>query len=191
VKHLAGDFDGIAVIGPGAIATFAIDATAALGLLRGGLRVCGRRQQSADRFCADTLSRHGIRARPYTDPQAAVRGARLVITSTSHSGSLFLKPDWLTRGTLVVLIDRLGVVTRALLAQAGRIVTNSPESLASWGLEDDGKVRATLPEIIAAGAHARVLGDEIVLYDAGGIAVADLALSALLWQRLQSKSCRM
>ncbi|TMJ30201.1 MAG: hypothetical protein E6G96_09265, partial [Alphaproteobacteria bacterium] len=102
VKHLAGDFDDIAVIGPGAIATFAIDAIAALGLLRGGLRVCGRRQQSTDKFCTDTLSRHGIRARPYTDPQAAVRGARLIITSTSHSGSPFLKPDWLTRGTLVV-----------------------------------------------------------------------------------------
>jgi len=153
--------------------------------------VCGRRQQSTDKFCTDTLSRHGIRARPYTDPQAAVRGARLIITSTSHSGSPFLKPDWLTRGTLVVMIDRLRVVTRALLAQAGRIVTNSPDSLASWGREEDGKMRATLPQIIAAGAHPRVSGDEIVLYDAGGIAIADLALSALLWQQLQSKACRV
>jgi len=30
-----------------------------------------------------------------------------------------------------------------------------------------------------------------VLYDAGGIAIADLALSALLWQQLQSKACRV
>jgi ornithine cyclodeaminase len=185
VKHLAGDFHDIALIGPGAIAAFAIDAIAALGLLRGGLRVCGRRQQSADRFCADTLSRHGIRARPYTDPQAAVRGARLVLTSTSHSGSAFLDPDWFMPGTLVVMIDRLRVVTRALLARAGRIVTNSRESLASWGLDDDSKVGATLPEIIAVGRSQPVSADEIVLYDAGGLAVADLAFAALLWRRLQ------
>ena len=185
VKYLAGDFHDIAVIGPGAIAAFAIDAVAALGLLRGGLRVCGRRQQSADRFCADMLSRHGIRARPYTDPQAAVRGARLVLTSTSHSGSAFLEPEWLMPGTLVIMIDRLRVVTRALLARAERIVTNSRESLASWGLEDGSRMGATLPEIIAAGRRQPVSPDEIVLYDAGGLAVADLAFAALLWRRLQ------
>jgi ornithine cyclodeaminase/alanine dehydrogenase-like protein (mu-crystallin family) len=186
VKHLAGEFHDVAVIGPGAIAAFAIDAIAALGLLQGGLRVCGRRQESAERFCAGALSRRGIRATPYTDAQAAVRGTRLILTSTSHSGSAFLEPDWLIPGTLVVMIDRLRVVTRSLLARAGRFVTNSRDSLASWGLEDDDRVRATLPEIIAAGNRQPVGADEIILYDAGGLAVADLAFAALLWRRLQS-----
>jgi ornithine cyclodeaminase/alanine dehydrogenase-like protein (mu-crystallin family) len=185
-KYLAGDFHDVAVIGPGEIAGFAVDAVSALGLLRGALRVCGRRQENAETFCAQASSRLGVRAVPGTDPRAAVAGTRLVLTSTSHSGSPFLQPDWLVPGTLVVMIDRLRVVTRDLLARAGRIVTNSRESLASWGLEDPDRVQQTLPEIIAAGGRKPVRPDEIVLYDAGGLAVADLAFAALLWRRVQS-----
>jgi ornithine cyclodeaminase/alanine dehydrogenase-like protein (mu-crystallin family) len=84
------------------------------------------------------------------------------------------------------MIDRLRVVTRDLLARAGRVVTNSRESLAGWGLEDATRVHQTLPEIIAAGGRKPVRPDEIVLYDAGGLAVADLAFAALLWRRVQS-----
>jgi alanine dehydrogenase len=186
VKYLAGDFHDVAVIGSGAIAAFAIDAIAALDLLQGELRVCGRRQENAERFCAEALSRRRVRAVPYTDPRAAVAGAQLVLTSTSHSGSPFLEPDWLIPGTLVVMIDRLRVITRSLLARAGRIVTNSLESLADWGLEDHSRVRQTLPEIIAEGNRLPVGADEIALYDAGGLAVADLAFAALLWRSLQS-----
>jgi ornithine cyclodeaminase/alanine dehydrogenase-like protein (mu-crystallin family) len=185
VKYLAGKFHDVAVIGPGAIAAFAIDAIAALGLLHGELRVCGRRRENAERFCAQASSRLGIRGAPYTDPRAAVAGARLVLTATSHCGPPFLEPDWLADGTLVVMIDRLRIITRGLLARAGRIVTNSRQSSASWGLEDHSCVPATLPEIIAEGNRQPVRPDEIALYDAGGLAVADLAFAALLWRRLQ------
>jgi ornithine cyclodeaminase/alanine dehydrogenase-like protein (mu-crystallin family) len=65
-------------------------------------------------------------------------------------------------------------------------VTNSRESLASWGVEDQARVQATLPEIIAEQNRQPVGPHEIVLYDAGGLAVADLAFAALLWRRLQS-----
>src|SRR4051812_17512331 len=52
VKYLAGDFHDVAVIGPGAIAEFAVDAIHALAPIRGELRVCARRLESAERFCA-------------------------------------------------------------------------------------------------------------------------------------------
>src|SRR5262249_34447605 len=39
VKYLAGDFHDVAVIVPGSIAAFAVDAIVALGLLHGDLRV--------------------------------------------------------------------------------------------------------------------------------------------------------
>jgi hypothetical protein len=109
-----------------------------------------------------------------------------VLTSTSHTGPPFLEFDWLIPGTLVVMIDRLRVITRGLLARAGRIVTNSRESLASWGVEGRARVHATMPEIIAEQNRKPVGPHEIVLYDAGGLAVADLAFAALLWRRLQS-----
>jgi ornithine cyclodeaminase/alanine dehydrogenase-like protein (mu-crystallin family) len=185
VKHLAADFDDVAIIGPGAIAAFALDAIRALGPIRGELRVCARHLQSAERFCAHASSRLGTRCAPHTDPRAAVEGARLVLTATTHSGPPFLEPEWLAGGTLVVMIDRLRVVTRELLARAGRIVTNSRESLASWGFDEQARGCETLPEIIAAGRREPVGPDEIVLYDAGGLAVADLAFAALVWRRLQ------
>jgi ornithine cyclodeaminase/alanine dehydrogenase-like protein (mu-crystallin family) len=45
-----------------------------------------------------------------------------------------------------------------------------------------------LPEIVAAGHHQPVGVDEITLYDAGGLAVADLALAALVWRRLNERN---
>jgi ornithine cyclodeaminase/alanine dehydrogenase-like protein (mu-crystallin family) len=86
------------------------------------------------------------------------------------------------------MIDRLRVVTRDLLAGASRIVTNSRDSLADWGLQDQARACETLPEIVAAGHHQPVGVDEITLYDAGGLAVADLALAALVWRRLNERN---
>jgi ornithine cyclodeaminase/alanine dehydrogenase-like protein (mu-crystallin family) len=111
-----------------------------------------------------------------------------VLTATTHSGPPFLAHDWLSGGTLVIMIDRLRVVTRDLLAGASRIVTNSRDSLASWGLQDQARACETLPEIVAAGHHQPVGVDEITLYDAGGLAVADLALAALVWRRLNERN---
>ncbi len=188
VKYLAGQFEDIALIGPGAIAACAIDAIASLGPIKGQVRVYGRRIESAQQFCTETSSRLGLRAVPYSDPRAAVSGVRLVLTSTSHTGPPFLERGWLDHGTLVVMIDRLRVVTRELLGQAGRIVTNSRESLARWGFDAKDRAPLVLPDIIAAGHPQPVHTDEIVLYDAAGIAVADLAFAALLWRRLREKS---
>ena len=86
------------------------------------------------------------------------------------------------------MIDRLRVVTRDLLAGASFIVTNSRDSLASWDLHDEARACETFPEIVAAGRHRPVGADEITLYDAGGLAVADLALAALVWRRLNERN---
>jgi ornithine cyclodeaminase/alanine dehydrogenase-like protein (mu-crystallin family) len=187
-RYLAGRFQDVAIIGPGAIAAFAVDAICALGPIAGELRVCGRRLESAQRFCAQIVSRHGIRTGAYADPRAAVEGAGLVLTATTHSGAPFLAHDWLSGGALVIMIDRLRVVTRNLLAGASRIVTNSRDSLARWGLQDQARACETLPEIVAAGRYRPVGADEITLYDAGGLAVADLALAALVWRRLNERN---
>jgi ornithine cyclodeaminase/alanine dehydrogenase-like protein (mu-crystallin family) len=129
----------------------------------------------------------GVRARPVTEPRDAVRGARLVITATTHEGPPFLERDWLEDGTLVVMIDRLRVVTSGLLARAERIVTTSRESLTSRGFDAPERLRETLPEIIAAGQPQPVAANAVTLCDAGGLAVADLAFAALLWQRLKDR----
>ena len=185
-KYLAGAFDDVAVIGPGAIAAFALDALAAQGMLRGRLRVCGRRAESAQSFCAETQARLGVEAVPYTDPRAAIAGVRLVVTSTSHAGPPFLERDWIADGALVVMIDRLRLITPGLLARADRIVTNSRDSLAKWGVQaGEGRV-ASFPELLAAREKVPTEPSEIVLYDAGGLAVADLAFAGLLWRRLQA-----
>lgn len=189
-KYLAGSCDDVALIGAGAIATFAVDALAELRCLQHELRVCARSTESAERFCRNTSSRIGVPTRPTTHPQHAVKGARLVVTSTTHAGPPFLERDWLDDGTLVIMIDRLRVTTRALLAQADRIVTTSRESLARWAFNDPKLLGQTLPEIIAAGRRQPVAPDQVVLCDVGGVAVADLALAALVWERLKPRTER-
>lgn len=185
VKYLAGKAENVALIGAGAIAVFVVDALAVLGRVAGELRVSTRTAATAARFCAKTSVRHGLRARPVPDARAAVRGAQLVLTSTTHDGRPFIEHDWLEPGTLVVMIDRLRVVTPGLLQAADRIVTTSRESLARWGFVETGRIGPTLPEIIGSGRPHPVARNHVTLCDLGGIAAADLALAALLWQRVQ------
>jgi ornithine cyclodeaminase/alanine dehydrogenase-like protein (mu-crystallin family) len=187
-KYLANRFGDVAIIGPGAIAACAVDAICALAPIAGELRVCGRQLESAQRFCAQVSSRHRIRTAAHIDPRAAVEGAHLVLTATTHSGPPFLAYDWLVPTTLVIMIDRLRVVTRDLLTRASRIVTNSRDSLAGWGFQEQAHTCETLPELIASGRRQPVGLGEITLYDAGGLAVADLALASLLWRRLQERN---
>jgi alanine dehydrogenase len=185
IKYLAGPFDNVALIGAGAIAAFAVDALVALGRPRGELRVCTRSAASAQRFCDETTSRFGLRARPFLDPRAALQGAQLAVTSTTHDGPPFIERDWLEPGTLVVMIDRLRVVTRELLTQADRVVTTSRESLARWGFDGRERTVQTLPDIVASGETQPVAPDQVALCDAGGLAIADLAFAQVVWQRLK------
>lgn len=187
VKYLAGEFNDVALIGAGAIAHFAIDAIVALGLMKGTLRVNSRRLEGAEKFCHEVSARHAIKAVTVASPELAVRGARLILTSTTHTGAPFLERDWVARGCLVVMIDRLRVVTRELLDAADLVVSNSAQSLAQWGYDGDCKPVALMPEIAAAGRR-RPTGPDIVLYDAGGMAVADLAYATLLWKRREQGS---
>jgi ornithine cyclodeaminase/alanine dehydrogenase-like protein (mu-crystallin family) len=187
IKYLARRFDNVALIGAGAIAAFAVEALAALGPPRGELRVCTRSTPSAKRFCDETTSRLGLHARPFLEPRAALQGAQLAVTSTTHNGPPFIERDWLDPGTLVVMIDRLRVVTRELLTRADRVVTTSPESLARWGFDGRERTVQTLSDIVASGETQPVAAHQVTLCDAGGLAIADLALARLLWQRLRNK----
>jgi len=184
-KYLAGKAGDVALIGAGAIAVFAIEALAALGRIDGELRVASRSSAAAVQFCVNTSTRLGLSARPVADARTAVRGASLVVTSTTHDGPPFIERNWLEPGTLVIMIDRLRVVTPGLLAEADRIVTTSREALARWGFNDSKRTGSTLPEIIAAGRPQPISSDQVALCDVAGIAAADLAFAALLWRRLQ------
>ena len=187
VKYLAPAFEDVALIGPGAIAAFAIDALVAMGRMKGKLKVCSRRRETAERFCREMSVRHGIEAIPVLEPREAVDGAHLILTATTHKGTPFLQRDWVAKGSLVVMIDRLRVITRELLDDADRVVTNSAASLAHWGFGGDGRPVEIMPAIVGARALVPVGPDQICLYDAGGLAIADLAYASLLWSRLQGR----
>ncbi len=186
-KYLAGEFDSVALIGPGAIAAFAIEALSALGLLAAELRVCGRRRNATDAFCAKVGAKFGVRATGFTDPREALAGAKLIVTATSHEGVPFIERAWIAEGALLVLIDRLRLLKPALVDGAGRIVTNSRDSLARWGVDVGAERIESFPELVAAGRRAPVAADAIALYDAGGLAVADLAFADLLWSRVSAQ----
>jgi ornithine cyclodeaminase/alanine dehydrogenase-like protein (mu-crystallin family) len=185
-KYLAGPPGDVALIGPGAISDFALDALAALGRLGSRVRICGRREDSTRAFCAAARARLGVEALAFTDARAAIAGANIIVTATSHAGAPFLERAWVAEGALIVMIDRLRLITPALLARADRLVTNSRESLASWGVKE--RNVESFPELVAGGRARPVGSGEIALYDAGGLAVADLAYAALLWQRLNERN---
>ncbi len=189
-KYLAGEVRNVGLIGPGAIAALTLDALAALGMLRGHLRVCGRRAESTRAFCMETRARLAIDVEACVEPRTAVAGAELVVSATSHAGPPFLEREWLAERVLVVLIDRLRVVTPGLLERADRIVANSLELLAKWGVDATRRTLESFPALVAEGRRLPAGPGEAVLYDAAGIAVADLALAELLWSRIRRQPGR-
>lgn len=193
------DADVLAVFGAGAQGRWHIRLLAALRPLR-EVRVVSRSGRSAVRL-ADALSRPEAwpdgwapagggppRLVPMDDPEAAVRGAGIVVTATDSRAPVFdgralrtgahvnavgsYRPDMREVDESVVLRARVVVDQRAAArAEAGELA--SPLS----GGEGVAPIAAELGEIVAGDAPRGRDGHEVTLFKSVGNAAQDMAMA--------------
>ena len=159
------------------------------------LRICGRPGTSNAALLAQRARRAGIPARAHDDPAAAVDGAHVLVTVTSSTAPLFpasavaddalicsvgaTKPDRAELGA--DLVERCAAVVcddlEGSKAECGDLIQAAAAGRFDWS-------RAVELHALAAGtARAPRAGPAPVLFETQGVAIQDVALAGLAWQR--------
>ncbi len=174
-----------AFIGCGVQAHSHLQAFSALFPLK-EIRAFGRGTANRDAFC-QAASKLGLSPVSSTTAREAVRGADLVITSVTFSPHLvpFLDPRWLQPGTFVTMTDQAAPWVADGLAAFHRIVVDDLEQEAQMPkpLVDPALVAGDLMGLVNGEITGRGSDEEKTAFVFRGLALGDLAVTALAYQR--------
>jgi len=134
--------------------------------------------EAAERFAAEMGDETGLPVVIPPTPEAAVRGADIVVTVTTGS-AVNVEVHWVKPGAFVARLGSYQEVALDLFLEADKFVvdrwayvsTRIPEmvQLIEAGKLSEGDVHAEWPDIVAGRAAGRESGEEIILYVALGI----------------------
>jgi ornithine cyclodeaminase/alanine dehydrogenase-like protein (mu-crystallin family) len=180
-----------AFIGCGVQAHSHLQAFSALFPLR-EIRAFGRGAANREALC-QTARKLGLSAVASETAHEAVRDADLVITSVTFSPQLapFLDARWLQPGTFAMMIDQAAPWVADSMPAFNRIVIDDLEQEAQMPkpLVDLALVAGDLTGLVNGAVVGRRLDDEKTAFVFRGLALGDLAVAALAYQRaLQSGS---
>ena len=155
--------------------------------------VAERAQRLAERLGRDS----GLACRAAESFEEAVGASQVVVTCTTAARP-FLIADLVAPGTLVAAVGadnpRKQELDPRLLAKA-RVVVDDLEQCAAGGElrhalaagvlrgED---VAATLAEVVAGRRPGRAAASDVVVFDSTGVAIADVAAAALVYERARA-----
>lgn len=195
IGHLAAPNATVAaVVGTGKQAWPHIEMLAAAVPALTELRVCGRGARSAARL-AERAAAFGIATAPYDDPAAAVAGAQIIITVTSARDPLFparvVAADALICAVGATKHDRAeigaDVVARCATVVCDDVTGSRSECGDLIRAERSGDFawdRAIELHAVAAGTVSPPrAGAAPVLFETQGVAIQDVALSAVAYER--------
>ena len=156
------------------------------------VRVWSRSTDRATAFALRESERHGLDVEAVDSPQAAVKGADLVCTTTA-SPTPILEGSWLAPGTHLNAVGYSGPEGRELDTEAivrSRLITDRRVSALQEsgdvripiveGVIDETHIVAELGEVLAGAVPGRTSADEITLFEALGLAVEDAAAVELV-----------
>lgn len=190
-KRLARPQSSIAAfIGCGALALSHLEAFAEMFPLE-EIRAVARGAASRDRLCRAATGM-GLKAFAGADARQAVEGADLIVTSVPETPGLapFLDPGWLKPGAFVSAPD-LG---RSWLADGwpafDRILIDDLAQEASMAqpMVPPELVAGDLAGLVTGGISARGRDERRIAFVFRGLALADLALAALVFERAKAAS---
>lgn len=156
--------------------------------------VWARDAARAQAFAGRMRERLGLDVQAVADLATAARGSEIIVTTTPAKRWV-LGRDMVSPGAFVAAVgadspDKIEIEP-ALLAQAA-VVTDLTAQCAqvgdlhhaiAAGLMTAGDVRAELGQVIIGAAPGRRSDDEIIVYDATGTALQDVAAAALVYER--------
>jgi len=144
------------------------------------------RGASRENFCQNA-EKLGLTATACQTAEEAIRGADLIVTSVTLSPQLtpFLDARWLKPGTFVTMTDLAAPWLAESIVAFDRIIVDDLEQEASMPkpLVDPALVRGDLTGLVAGDAAGRSTTDERTAFVFRGLALGDLAVAGLAYQR--------
>lgn len=179
------DASSAAFIGCGVQARNHLQAFAALFPLR-EIRVFGRGAASRDTFCRLAESMGLSVVTPQT-PQETIQQADLVITSVTLSPQLipFLDAHWLKPGAFVTMTDLAAPWLAESMPALDRIIIDDLEQETSMSkpLVDPKLIAGDLTGLVTGAVPGRSTAEERMAFAFRGLALGDLAVAGLAYQR--------
>ncbi|MDV6345908.1 ornithine cyclodeaminase family protein [Nitrosomonas sp. Is35] len=179
-----------AFIGCGVQAHSHLQAFAALFPLK-RIHALGRGAGSRDVFCR-SAEKMGLTAIASETVQEALRDADVIVTSVTLSPQLvpFLDARWLKPGAFVTMTDLAAPWLAGSMAAFDRIIVDDLEQEASMPkpLVDPALVRGDLTGLVTGDAAGRCAADEHTAFVFRGLALGDLAVAGLAYQRARECS---
>lgn len=179
-----------AFIGCGVQAHSHLRALAELFPLR-QIRAFGRGAASRDAFCR-SAEKMGLPAIACKTAQEAVSDADLIVTSVTLSPQLvpFLDARWLKPGVFVMMTDLAASWLAESMSAFDRIIVDDLEQEASMPkpLVDPALVRGDLTGLVNGNVPGRCMDGERTAFVFRGLALGDLAIAGLAYQRACEQS---
>lgn len=193
-RHLAREDASVAAIfGAGMQARLQLKALMLVRPIRSA-RIWARDRQRAERLAGDFASQHGIEVTALADPQAAMRGADIVVTTTPAEKPI-LSADWLEEGQHLTAMgsdaEHKNEIDPAVFARARyiadrlsqtRILGELHHAIAAGRAAPDQHF-AELGGVIAGKVAGRVSSKDITFADLTGTGVQDTAIANLAFAR--------
>lgn len=179
-----------AFIGCGVQARSHLQALAALFPLT-RIHALGRGTASRDAFCR-SAENMGLTAVASETAQEAIGDADLIVTSVTLSPQLvpFLDARWLKPGAFVTMTDLAAPWLAESMSALDRIIVDDLEQEASMAkpLVDPALVRGDLTGLVTGDAAGRESAGERAAFVFRGLALGDLAVAGLAYQRACEQS---
>lgn len=158
------------------------------------VRVYGRGTNSRDAFCRASQAM-GLRTVICQTAQEAVTEASLVVTSVMISPGLqpFLDARWLSPGVFVTMVDLAASWIPDTLKTLDQVIIDDLQQEASMEkpLVDPAWVHGDLCGLVNGSVAARTSGQQKIAFAFRGLAMGDLALAGLAYQRASALSAGM
>ena len=150
------------------------------------IRIAGRGKSNIDRLAA-LASELGIEPVICSTPEDAVSNADIVVTSVTHTGVKrpFLQADWLAPGAFLSSVDLGAPWHRKSFSSLDRLIIDdlSQESALPEKLADPNDVHGDLAQLVAGAVAGRDLPNDRTAFVFRGMALGDLALAVLAFQK--------
>jgi len=148
----------------------------------------------AARYREEMHGRLGVDVEIVPSPEAAVRGADIVMSSgpIQKARAPVIGPDWLAPGCLYLSLDRDSYITDEAIRAMDRILSDDREALVHARAHENAfsavaRVDADLAELCTGAATARSGASERVAVFVNGLGIEDLAAAIEVFQRAEAR----
>ncbi|MGP4688710.1 ectoine utilization protein EutC [Agrobacterium pusense] len=193
-RHMARKDASVATIfGAGMQARLQLEALTLVRPIK-SVRIWARNHDKAEKLANDFTREHGIEVSAVADPQAAVRRADIIVTTTPAEKPILLA-DWLEEGQHLTAMgsdaEHKNEIDPAVFARVRyvadrltqtRILGELHHAIAAGYVERD-QPFAELGEVIAGKSQGRLSNEDITFADLTGTGVQDTAIANLAFAR--------